>query len=442
MKRIIIGLLCLFALNIQAQDDKTVTLVVSGQGKTQDEAKQNALRSAIEQAFGTFISSETVINNDSFISDNITSLSQGSILKFEILSSNDFPDNSSAITLKATVSISQMQKLTESKGHLTVIEGGLFGMNLKIQKLQSIAEEKAIMDMCKKSLLILDKSIDFNIEVLTPKKSDLRMDLQTTLSEGNYKDYWGNYTKNLSYEDIYKIRMIVECKPNSNLDLFIDYFINTLNAVKMSETEINFARQSGSNLFKLSILNYGDFYFRNPTTLKIIKSLSRSSTLNLVNYKVISNKNILNYSPLNSQEIILNQDENYELLKAKRSSIDIIDSSRYVLIHKFLNERTIRIGGSSLDLNYPFDFNEIKRNCYGIPPCYGISLYRTNSGLIDRYGEVTRELIYHFILMNDPKPSIATENLNNMNLRYQVLDYYLPLSDVEKLDSIRIIRKN
>ena len=42
----------------QAQEaDKTVTLVVNGQGKTPDEAKQNALRSAIEQAFGAFISS-------------------------------------------------------------------------------------------------------------------------------------------------------------------------------------------------------------------------------------------------------------------------------------------------------------------------------------------------------------------------------------------------
>jgi hypothetical protein len=43
-----------------AQDaDKTVSITVSGSGKTQEEAKQVALRSAIEQAFGTFISSKT-----------------------------------------------------------------------------------------------------------------------------------------------------------------------------------------------------------------------------------------------------------------------------------------------------------------------------------------------------------------------------------------------
>ena len=37
---------------VNAQDaDKTVTITVSGSGKTQDAAKQSALRSAIEQAF-------------------------------------------------------------------------------------------------------------------------------------------------------------------------------------------------------------------------------------------------------------------------------------------------------------------------------------------------------------------------------------------------------
>jgi hypothetical protein len=66
---------------LKAQDeDKTVTLVVSGQGKTQDEAKQNALRSAIEQAFGAFISSKTEILNDNLVKDEIVSLTNGNII--------------------------------------------------------------------------------------------------------------------------------------------------------------------------------------------------------------------------------------------------------------------------------------------------------------------------------------------------------------------------
>ena len=52
MKKLLLLLTVSFSISASAQDDKTVTLTVSGQGKTQDEAKQVALRSAIEQAFG------------------------------------------------------------------------------------------------------------------------------------------------------------------------------------------------------------------------------------------------------------------------------------------------------------------------------------------------------------------------------------------------------
>ena len=54
-----------------SQNDKTITLTVSAQGQTISEAKQNALRDAIEQAFGTFISSNTEILNDELLKDEI-----------------------------------------------------------------------------------------------------------------------------------------------------------------------------------------------------------------------------------------------------------------------------------------------------------------------------------------------------------------------------------
>ena len=65
--------------------ERTITITVSGSGKTQDEAKQSALRSAIEQAFGTFISAKTEILNDQVISDQITSVASGNIQAYDIL---------------------------------------------------------------------------------------------------------------------------------------------------------------------------------------------------------------------------------------------------------------------------------------------------------------------------------------------------------------------
>jgi len=394
------------------------------------------LRSAIEQAFGTFISSETVINNDSFVSDNITSLSQGSVISFNILSSNVLPDSNVAITLSATVSISQMQKITESKGYVATIAGGLFGINLKLLKLQASAEEKVILDMARKSLIILGNSIDFKLEVIPPKKSDLRMDLQQLLSEGRYSDYWEN-TNQLSFDEIYKIRLIVECQSNSNLDVFIDYFMSTLEAVKMSESEIDFAKQSGSKYYKLTRYNgeNPNYYLRNYESVKIIYSLFERATLNLVNYDIVSNNNLINYTPFYKKGIDEDVSKHYERLGNKNFNherdIQILDSCHYVFLHGLLSERKVS-AGSELGKNYPSDL-------YGAGGSdgYGFQIYKTDSDWF--WGQ--KQEIYHSALYSSRLGTFKSMPCkNNMNIRYQVFDYYLPLSDVEKLDSIKIIK--
>jgi hypothetical protein len=65
--------------------EQTVTLVVSGQGKTKNEAQQNALRSAIEQAYGAFISSKTEVLNDELVKDEIVSVSNGNLNPIQTL---------------------------------------------------------------------------------------------------------------------------------------------------------------------------------------------------------------------------------------------------------------------------------------------------------------------------------------------------------------------
>ena len=67
ISKILLFAALVISFDTYSQDDKTVTLIVSGQGNTKDEAKQNALRSAIEQAFGTFVSSKTEILNDELV---------------------------------------------------------------------------------------------------------------------------------------------------------------------------------------------------------------------------------------------------------------------------------------------------------------------------------------------------------------------------------------
>ncbi|MFN5774062.1 hypothetical protein [Flavobacterium sp.] len=92
MRKIIILTVLLSTIIVQAQEDKTVTLTVSGSGKTLEDAKLNALRSAIEQAFGAFISSKTEILNENLVKDEIVSVTNGNIQKYDIVSQVAVPN--------------------------------------------------------------------------------------------------------------------------------------------------------------------------------------------------------------------------------------------------------------------------------------------------------------------------------------------------------------
>jgi ABC-type uncharacterized transport system substrate-binding protein len=83
-------------VNAQSEN-KDVTITASGSGKTLEDAKQSALRSATEQAFGAFISTKTEMFNDQVVADQMASVSSGNIKSFEILNQDQLPDGGSRL---------------------------------------------------------------------------------------------------------------------------------------------------------------------------------------------------------------------------------------------------------------------------------------------------------------------------------------------------------
>ena len=80
MKNIIASLVCLLFTVAAYSQPKEVTLVVTGEGATKEEASSNALRSAVEQAFGVFVSANTEILNDEIVKDEIATISSGNVI--------------------------------------------------------------------------------------------------------------------------------------------------------------------------------------------------------------------------------------------------------------------------------------------------------------------------------------------------------------------------
>lgn len=143
-------ILCIFTSMVaKAEAPQEITLTVSSDGPTKDDATKNALRSAIEQAYGAFVSANTTILNDELVKDEIVTVSNGSIKNFEEISSIQSKDGGYFVTLSATVSLPTLVKYAQSHGSECEFAGNTFGMNEKIKDLQYENAKKIIANLTK-----------------------------------------------------------------------------------------------------------------------------------------------------------------------------------------------------------------------------------------------------------------------------------------------------
>jgi hypothetical protein len=241
--KILLLLFCaiFFYFEGNAQENKTVTLVVSGQGKTLDDAKQNALRSAIEQAFGAFISSKTEILNDELVRDEIVSVSSGNIQKYEIISETLMPGNMGFVTtIKSTISISKLTSFCESKGMKIEIKGALFAYNVIQKELSATNESKVIDELVTITERIAPKMFDYRIISYDPK----------SLQNGSY---------------FLPIKVVIEV--NNNWESLGNLVLKTLSSLSLDKRELEDYKTL--NLKYYSFDNYcnqkkfsGKYYFR------------------------------------------------------------------------------------------------------------------------------------------------------------------------------------
>lgn len=137
--------MCLMSISmLSAQGVEEVTLVVSGDGATKEEATHVALRSAIEQAFGCFVSANTEILNDSLVKDEIVTISNGSISSYEEINVTELDSALLSITLRATVSVNKLISYAKSKGSSCELSGALLTQEKRMLEMNIANTKKAL----------------------------------------------------------------------------------------------------------------------------------------------------------------------------------------------------------------------------------------------------------------------------------------------------------
>ena len=252
MKYLIIFSIFIFSSIANAQENTTVTLIASGQGKTSTEAKQFALRSAIEQAFGAFISSKTEMFNDQVVADQMASVSSGNIKSYEVLNESQLPDGSWGVTLKAVVSVDKLTSFVAAKGIAIEIKGGLFALNIKQQLLNEQGEIKAVSEMVGLLHEPMQISFDYVIKSSDPQSLDAE-------------------SKN------WEIPIEVTATANKNMDFCANYCIRTLSALSLSIEEVTSYQSLNKAVFTV-VINYNGvdktFYLRKQSSINALNTLS------------------------------------------------------------------------------------------------------------------------------------------------------------------------
>ncbi len=204
------ALMCLMSITmLSAQGVEEVTLVVSGDGPTKEDATHVALRSAIEQAYGTFVSANTTILNDSLVQDEIITVSSGNIQKYKELAYMQLENGKSYVSLQVTVSLTKLVHYAQSKGAECEFAGATFGANLKLYELNKANSAKAMQDI----LTVLENTEDL-------------FDLRLSMSEPILYNGKGS----ISYD--------ISLYANQNTVNFYNYFNATLKAISYTKEQI------------------------------------------------------------------------------------------------------------------------------------------------------------------------------------------------------------
>lgn len=226
----------LMAVVASAQVDE-VTLTVMGTGADEEKATLQALRSAIEQSFGAFVSANTSILNDKLVQDEIVSISNGNIKDYQKLAVAH-ENGYAAVTVRATVSINKLVSYAKSKGSRAEFSGQTYSANLKLMLLRVSSTQKALDILLSQLDHFAKDMFDFQISI-----GELKQGKVGGYSKNdNVSDDWWWISSDNEYTII---PVTITAFSNLASTNFYNLYINTLQSLKLTDKECYDYRNAG-----------------------------------------------------------------------------------------------------------------------------------------------------------------------------------------------------
>lgn len=326
-------------------ETRLINVKSTGLGVSIKEAKDNALRSALEETYGIYMSSRTKIKNDMLVDDDIVSLVTGNIDSYSTLSIDTLPNKSFSVLVDAKVNPSKLKNYTKSTGSKIIMDVNSFSRNLKLYETNKSAEEKSIAILCENLNKFIRSSIDFTLKSSDPV-----------------------YTKDDKTKLI--INFKVDWELNDNFKNFEDVLYNTLSNIGMTNDEVIDYIKLGKTYYK-----FGNIYLRSLKSKNMIFSLLSGLDFYAYNFS-------LDYNNTSKFPSILKYDNKSG--SYKNSLLEEIRSTK------------VSIGGLVLaylsDPKRKSDYHKIKNeyitSFYNVVTRYGLSPSNSSLGLYKKNGDI------------------------------------------------------
>jgi len=257
----------LFAVTLLFASNNIRTVVAIGYGLTPEKAIQNALKQAVNNVVGSFVVTEEIIKNDKLIKNEILSVSNGFIKRYQVLN-KEKKDGIYEVTIKADVITNTLlHKLELLSFKLKDLEND----NFKEIVLNKIDNYKNFKKLAEKIIFKpIVKGTAFNIEILNLKlikimeNKAMFMLLFSFKIRKNYYDNVVNFISHFSKEtkcpsDYYKFNNFFVLKEKEGC------FLRNKKCFKLTETKFDILR----NLQREYLFNE-EYYDHTPLFFKIL----------------------------------------------------------------------------------------------------------------------------------------------------------------------------
>lgn len=226
-------------------NQKSVKVLSHGSGYTIEEARNNSLINALQVVSGSYVSSNIIVENDAIIKNNINVFTSGSIKSAVVLSKEVIGKRYNLLMSVEVYPLNLINKINKQFSSKIKIEPDVFLDNLRLFKIQSKAEENAVLGISKTYKEIIKNGLSYKIIEFNNKVSKKDNTILKKKSEKEISDF-------IELELVISIENVSKTFSKAE-----NYLFNNLSKISVSPSEIE-------SLLKLTSYNRLPYFYFKP----------------------------------------------------------------------------------------------------------------------------------------------------------------------------------